>query len=476
MPVRKRMTRQLRENLTKLVGAIDPSIKVKHDWEKVEVFSANDEYRDAVATVLSQTPGIAKFSQVVNFPLGCCDDSCFDDILTHVKAVWGDRLSNKYFAVRVKRSGQHSFASTDVERMVGGGLLAQTGAAGVKLKKPDITVGLEIRKDQLFILEDTQQGLGGFPLGTQDAVLSLISGGFDSTVASYLSIRRGLKTHFLFFNLGGRAHEIGVKEVSHYIWQKYGSSHWVQFITVPFEPVVAEILTKVNNAEMGVVLKRMMLRAASQIAKEMGVDALVTGESVAQVSSQTLANLSIIDSVIDTLVIRPLVTSDKESIIDTARQIGTEQFAANMPEYCGVISVKPTTRAKQYKVQEQEANFDFSVLVSAIENKRCQPIATVMDDSLSSQIAVETFAIPQPGSVILDIRHPDEVEAQPLSVPGAEVDVMPFFKVQNGFNDLDASKTYLLYCDRGVMSQLHAELLIEGGATNVAVYRPEYSG
>lgn len=95
-----------------------------------------------------------------------------------------------------------------------------------------------------------------------------MSGGFDSTVASYLMLRRGLRTHFCFFNLGGRAHALGVKEVAHYLWERFASSHAVTFVTVPFEGVVAEILEQIEDSLMGVVLKRMMLRAAAAVAED----------------------------------------------------------------------------------------------------------------------------------------------------------------------------------------------------------------
>lgn len=130
-------------------------------------------------------------------------------------------------------------------------------------------------------------------------------------------------------------------EVAHYLWKKYGSSHRVLFISVPFEEVVGEILQKVDNSQMGVVLKRMMLRASTEIAERLHIDALVTGEAISQVSSQTLPNLSVIDSATDMLVLRPLIASHKQDIIDTAFQIGTAEFAKNMPEYCGVISRTP---------------------------------------------------------------------------------------------------------------------------------------
>lgn len=465
-PVRKRMTKQLRDNLRRMLRPLDEEIVVDRDWEKIEITGPDrPELVVQVADILSRTPGIANYSKVQHFALGD-----FDDILQKTLSVWRERLAGKTFVLRVKRSGTHQFSSHDVERQVGGGLLHQSEAAGVSLKQPDVIVRLEIRQQQLYVLEETAPGLGGFPLGTQDSVISLISGGFDSTVSSYLTMKRGLRTHFLFFNLGGRAHEVGVKEVAFYLWNKFSGSHRVRFITVPFDEVVGEILSNVHNSQMGVVLKRMMLRAGAQIAEEMEVQALVTGESVAQVSSQTLANLSVIDSVTSTLVLRPLVTFDKNDIIDLARKIGTEQFAASMPEYCGVISKKPTTRAKEDRVVNEEAKFDFTVLDKAIASRQVQTIDQVMDDE-GPLAEVEVFSELQPDTVVLDIRHPDEVDVRPLSVSG-DVQAMPFFTLQQRFGELDEGVRYLLYCDKGVMSRLHAELLVEQGFGNVAVYRP----
>ena len=144
-----------------------------------------------------------------------------------------------------------------------------------------------------------------------------------------------------------------MKEVALYLWMRYGSSHRVRFISVPFEAVVGEIISKVDNAQMGVVLKRMMLRAAGKLATELHLDALVTDEAVAQVSSQTLPNLAVIDSVSEKLVLRPLIMSEKQDIIDLARKIGTEEFSAAIPEYCGVISVNPTTKARLHRIDRE---------------------------------------------------------------------------------------------------------------------------
>ncbi|AOS96195.1 tRNA sulfurtransferase [Microbulbifer aggregans] len=467
-PVRKRMSKQLKDNLRILLHRVDDRIKVLKDWEKIEVIApdAVAHLSDRIEEVLAHTPGIANFARVQQFPLGD-----MHDVYEKTFSVWGDKLDGKTFCVRVKRSGKHDFQSLDVEQYVGGGLNKNTGATGVKLKNPDVTVKLEIRHDKLNVIEELHQGLGGFPLGTQDPVLSLVSGGFDSIVASYLTIKRGIRTHFLFFNLGGRQHELGVKEVSYYLWNRYGSSHRVRFVSVPFDEVVTEILTNVDDSHMGVILKRMMLRAATAIANELQVDALVTGEAIAQVSSQTLKNLSVIDSVTDTLVLRPLIVSDKSDIIRTAREIGTEEFAANMPEYCGVISVKPTTRAKRERVEEEESHFDFSVLDRAVNNRVIQNIDQVVEEVEGEVPDVEVVS--EPGeAVIIDIRHPDEEELDPLELENSQVEVIPFYRLNSAFSKLDPEKKYLLYCSRGVMSRLHASHLLDEGYRNVAVLRP----
>jgi thiamine biosynthesis protein ThiI len=260
-------------------------------------------------------------------------------------------------------------------------------------------------------------------------------------------------------------------EVAHYLWDKFGRSQRVLFVSVPFEEVLGEIIGKVDNAHMGVVLKRMMLRAATRIADQLEIDALVTGEAISQVSSQTLPNLAVIDAVTDKLVLRPLIASHKQDIIDTAERIGTAEFAKHMPEYCGVISVGPTTRAKPARVVYEEAQFDMGVLDRALEHARLVPIDRVIDE-LGEDIQVEEVCEAMAGQIVLDIRHPHAQQDQPLHVGGIEVQAVPFFALNSRFKALDATRQYLLYCDKGVMSRLHAHHLLSEGYANVRVYRP----
>ncbi|MGR6873912.1 tRNA uracil 4-sulfurtransferase ThiI [Pseudomonas sp. HK3] len=465
-PVRKRFIVQLRRNIKDTLKHFGVDSHVQGQWDSIEVIIQDDSLEMQTRTQLKRIPGIAKILSVKEHNF-----ETFEDIFAIAKDAYADSIKGKTFCVRIKRTGQHDFKSVDIERYVGGGLLQHCEAKSVSLKNPDYTVRMEIRKQRLHTISAIDAGMGGYPLGCQDGVLSLVSGGFDSNIASYLMARRGLQTHFLFFNLGGSAHEIGVKQVAHYLWETYAVSHGVKFVTVPFEGVVSEILQNVDNSQMGVILKRMMLRAGSHVAKELNIEALVTGESLSQVSSQTLRNLTVIDSVTDTLVLRPLIAMDKPDIIDLAREIGVYDFAASMPEYCGVISVKPTTRAKPEKIAEEENNFNFDVLDEAIANTRIERIQNVLKSS-EGITEVDLVQVPGANDLIIDIRHPQEEETAPLHLTNNQIEKIPFYQLTNKLDELPKDKTILLYCAKGTMSQLHAQQLKQNGLENVKVFKP----
>jgi thiamine biosynthesis protein ThiI len=466
--VRKRFCKLLNSNVRNVLRRFDDTVTVQLDWDKLNVNTSNDSDENIARLVdaMQCIPGIAHILQVTQHSF-----TDVHSIYETVAPLAADSIEGKTFCVRVKRAGNHDFTSNEVERYVGGGLNQYYPSLGVKLKKPDHTVKLEICNDDLFVIAARYEGIGGFPLPTQEDVLSLMSGGFDSGVSSYMMIKKGARTHYCFFNLGGAAHEIGVKQVSYYLWDRFSASHKVKFVTVPFEGVVGEILEKVENSQMGVILKRMMMRAAEQVAKKMKVEALVTGESLGQVSSQTLTNLGVIDKSIDTLILRPLTAYDKQDIINIADKIGTKPFAEVMPEYCGVISQKPTVKAVMSKIEAEEANFDFAVLEKALEDSVMMDIRDIANETKEVVSEVETVSEFGVNDIILDVRSPDEEDENPLEIDGVEVQHLPFYKLATKFGDFDQSKQYLFYCDRGVMSKLQALFLIEQGFSNIKVYR-----
>ncbi len=468
-PVRKRFTKILESNIKNVLRRVDEQVTTRMNWDNVEVNTKDNspENRERLVDALKSIPGVPMFLEVQQTPF-----TDLHDIFEKTLAVHAKTIENKSFCVRVKRTGTHEFNSLKIEQYVGGGLNQAVDSARVQLRKPEVTIRLEVKNNDLFIVTQRHQGLGGFPIATQEDVLSLMSGGFDSGVASYQMIKKGSRTHYCFFNLGGSAHEVGVKQVSYYLWNKFGASHRVKFFAVDFEPVVAEILEKVENGQMGVVLKRMMMRAAAKVAEKAKIQALVTGESLGQVSSQTLTNLNVINRVTDTLILRPLAAYDKQDIIDIARDIGTEDFAKTIPEYCGVISKKPTVKAVLSKVEAEEDNFDFTILDKVVAETRVLDIRDIGKETEEEVRAVEQVEHIAENAVVLDIRSPEEEDENPLEIDGVDVKHIPFYKLATQFGDLDMSKEYLLYCDHGVMSKLQALYLHDNGFNNVKVYRP----
>lgn len=459
---KRQMLSQLLMNLQKISKDISNEIVLKKFFDKIELITPL-EFSSVLKEKLLQTPGIDQVLEAIQIN----EMDSLDKIKVEVNKYMSNEIIDKTFVIRAKRVGTQDFKSIDIEQTVGGYMLAHNKTKGVDLRNAEVTIKLELEHNKLNIITQKHQGLGGFPLGSQGEILSLMSGGFDSTVASYLSIKRGLKTHFIFFNLGGIAHEIGVKQVSWYLWNKFASSHRVSFITIPFEDVVGQIFKDISPSYMGVMLKRLMIIAAQKVAKDMKIDALMTGESVAQVSSQTLRNLSLIDSASDILILRPLAMMSKPDIIEIATKIGTKKFAEAMPEYCGVISQHPVTAGSFDRVEKEAKNFDYTILEEAIKNAKIKNIDEVLDDVCEIGTLEVVNSVGE-NEIIVDIRQSSEI----LKASG-EVLKIPFYDLKKEFKKLDISKTYLLYCDKGVLSQLHGQYLKdEGKYTNIKVFRP----
>ena len=460
---KRQMIAQVYNNLNNMLSKISSDIKIKKFFDKVEVVCPI-EVVALVRQRLLDTPGIQQILEAIQF------DQMYtlDEIKVKVNEVCSHEIQGKTFVVRAKRTGTQEFKSTQIEQTVGGYMLAMNDTKGVNLKNPEVTINIELEHHQLNIITYKHMGMGGFPLGTQGTILSLMSGGFDSTVASYLTMKRGIKTHFIFFNLGGIAHEIGVKQVAYYLWNKFGSSHRVSFISIPFDDVVTEIFKSVSEPYMGVMLKRLMLKASEKVADSMGIDALVTGESVAQVSSQTLRNLALIDQVTNKLVLRPLAMMSKPDIIDIAYKIGTSRFAEAMPEYCGVISKNPVTHGSYERMEKEAKYFDYSILDEAVKKSVFVNVDEI-DQDVSEIGQMEIVSDLSNGDyTVIDIRQSDDcIKTQ------VETIKIPFYKLRSEFKKLPQDKTYLFYCDKGILSQLHAQFLRDNeNYTNIKVYRP----
>lgn len=476
-PVRKRFIKILSSNIRQSLNTFGLESAVVTAWDNLLVRAKCDpSYYPAFLQILRQVPGIQSVLVIKSIPWVSFED-CFAQLLP----LYRERLAGKRFCVRVKRKGKHDFTSIDLERYLGGGLNQHIESARVDLRNPEEVVHVEVDEDVVQFVEASYSGVGGFPIGTQDEVLSLISGGYDSAVSSYQMIRRGCKVHYLFFNLGGNEHLSHVKQITRKVWQGYSASHNVRFINVDFYPIMLNISNYVADGYTGVVLKRMFYRVATKIAQRMGIDGLVTGEALGQVSSQTLKNLRIIEQVSDRVLLRPLIGIDKEEIIKQARQIGTATLSAQVTEFCGIMGKKPTIAADAERLAEEEAKLDLDKLVE-------DAVASMVVDDLRSmckeqaQIVEETkidfVQVLEDNDVVIDVR--DQATVEQLRDAGtypkfdAPVLNIPFFNLAEEFDSLDPRKRYVLYCSKGLLSKIQAVNLIEAGHSNVAVVSKDY--
>ena len=482
-PVRKRAIMMLKNNIKKHFYYNDITVNISWNWDvinlehnkKIENSQQEIALNIQIVNILKKIAWIAHFMEVVTFSLEDCisQDEIFDTIFQKTKEIHLKTIKWKSFVVRIRRTGLHAFTSTDIERYVWGGLLKFWENTSVNLHNPDITIRFEIRNNIFHVIKKSIKWVDGYPIGFQDKVVSLISGGFDSGVATYSMMKRGCQVDYLFFNLWGSAHELWVKQVSHYLWKNFSIPHKkARFITVNFEGVIEQLLTKVNHKFRWILLKRFMLKVASMVA-ENNYYALVKWDSLGQVSSQTLKNMHVIDKASDCLVLRPLIADNKQEIIDISRKIWTYHFACNMPEYCGVISDKPSTWAKLEDILFEEKNIEDSVLTDAYMNRKIEKVAEMLEKDFEQKSEIETVYEIAENEVLIDIR---EENSQSTSIKGvnlAQKDILkiPFHKINSDFPKLDQNKIYLFYCDKWVLSELHWLYLKENWFENIKIYR-----
>ena len=225
--------------------------------------------------------------------------------------------------MRCRRSDKRfSLTSAEVERRLGAAIVRRTGWP-VHLERPDLTVQVVIQTDGCYLLTRMAQGRGGLPVGTSGRVVVLLSGGIDSPVAAYLAMKRGARALFVHFHSAPFTGDAAVRKVRELVALLGRFQGPGRLAVVPFAPF-QEAVAAACPARLRVVLyRRMMLRVAARLARRWRCPALVTGEALNQVASQTLSNLASIDRVAHLPVLRPLVGLDKEEIVRLAEAVGT---------------------------------------------------------------------------------------------------------------------------------------------------------
>jgi len=271
------------------------------------------------------------------------------------------------FAVRVRRVDKSfPLTSRDLERMVGQRVAAATGAP-VDLDAPNILLSFRVYQDCIYQVGPKVQGVGGLPVGVTGKVLALISGGIDSPVAAWLMMKRGCFVDFVHFHAFPSNNEAVAEKVPKLVERLVvPQGVTCRLFLVPYHTFqLALLMSKVPSKLELVLFRRFMVKVANRIAKEHGHKAIVTGDNLSQVASQTLENLSVLDNASDLPIFRPLLTYDKREIIALARQIGTYELSIQpYKDCCSLIARHPETKAKLHEVLEAESTLPIEQLIS----------------------------------------------------------------------------------------------------------------
>jgi len=256
------------------------------------------------------------------------------DLSRLVATHFAPTVTGHTFAVRPTRIGSHDWSSQDLA-VAAGTLLVEAGGT-VDLTRPEVMVRVRVVRDLAYLTLAVEKGVGGLPAGTQGRALAMFSGGIDSPVAAYLIAHRGVALDYLHFSLGcGQAdHAAGI---AHLLTERYGAGTDPLLHVIDLEPAIDAIQTRVPARERQMALKGLMYRSAEGVARaHRDIRAIVNGESLGQVSTQTLDNVATLDRVIDMPMLRPLIGLDKTTIIDKARQIGTLEVSSRTRETCDI--------------------------------------------------------------------------------------------------------------------------------------------
>ncbi|GAB6946721.1 tRNA 4-thiouridine(8) synthase ThiI [Vulcanisaeta sp. JCM 16161] len=440
---RSRMERLLMHNILSGLRGIGISARVTRSQGRLFVEVPDDRVKESVE-LISRVFGVKSLSPVRVYVF-----KELNDIVNAAVKEWSDLIRGRRFAVRVHRVGSHNFTSIDVAKAVGAAL--KPFSAGVDLERPDIELFIEIRGDKAYLFTEVINGPGGLPLGSEGRLLALISGGFDSPVAAWFMMRRGSYVDALFCSLAYPIDVINFLRVSHALFSRWSIGYDPRLFIIDCSPLINEFRTRVNPHMWSVLFKRVLYEVASRIAKTMGALGLVTGESLGQVSSQTLHNLMAIEHGIDMPIYRPLIGLDKDDIVDYARRIGTYEESMRTEEFCAIFSEKPRTRVTIEELNNEFNKLDQGLinnLLSSVVTLRASAASKVIDELMLGTSNVEIDHVPE-DAVVIDLRSRDEYET--WHYPGAiNVDIN---KLVSTVESMGRDRVYVLYCSRGLSSR-----------------------
>jgi thiamine biosynthesis protein ThiI len=327
---------------------------------RIELELGDDTPWDEVRARLVRVFGIANFSHANRGPHD------FDRLATAILQDLGDRQTESFRVSATRADKRLPFTSPQVEREVGG-LIKVAKGWRVDLEHPALTIHLEMLPDGAFYFFGKEPGAGGLPTGTGGRVACLLSGGIDSPVAAYRMMRRGcsvLLIHFHSYPILSRASQEKVREIAALLTRYQLRS---RLLLVPFGDLQQQVVLSVAPEMRVVIYRRLLLRIAERLARKAHARALVTGDVIGQVASQTLDNMIAIAQATDLEILRPLVGMDKDEITAQAERIGTYPISIIPDQDCCTLFTPrhPVTRVRLVDVERAEQALPVDEMVAS---------------------------------------------------------------------------------------------------------------
>ena len=445
--IRAKFLRKLRGNIESALNKAGVEFTITMKWSRIFV-EINDSHKGLEA--LQRVFGVSSLSPVEHIAEPTMES------MEAAISKYKEMVAGKKFCVRVKRYQVPGFKSFELERGLGGILYPHS--AGVDLTEPEVKVEVAMTKEGVFFSSQRLAGPGGLPLGVEGKALCLISGGFDSAVAAYLMMKRGVACDFLFCNLAGGSYERSVLGVTKGLVSNWSYGYKPKIHILDFAPVIKNIKSTVRGGYAQLILKRAMYKAANAVAANSeDCIGLITGEAVGQVSSQTLKNLGAINDASELIVFRPLVSFDKEEIIRLSRKIGTYDLCAPIKEYCSIESRKPVTGSNPQKAKKEQDRLDLALIDKSVEQAKVLNIWDLDSRILSEEYCSISTIIK--GAVVLDCRTRAEYEE--WHYPGSLH--LEYETLVKAYSKFDKAKSYVLYCPWGLQTAVIAEKMQDSG-------------
>jgi thiamine biosynthesis protein ThiI len=326
----------------------------------------NGEDHDVIVERLKAIFGIQSFSLATK-----CESEISKIKEQALQAIKSLSQPNDTFKVTAKRADkQFPLNTNELNYQIGSHVLINTEDLTVDVKNPTINLRVEVRSEATYLTCYDYKGAGGLPVGSGGKAMLLLSGGIDSPVAGYLSLKRGVALEVIHFFSPPYTSERAKQKVIDLTKELTAFGGKIKLHIIPFTAIQEKIQAQVPENYTMTSTRRMMLKIADELREKQQILALITGESLGQVASQTLESMVAINDVTSTPIIRPLITMDKEEIIDIAKKIGTHEISIRPYEDCCTIftPASPKTKPKLEKVSRFESYVDFDELVTDAVN------------------------------------------------------------------------------------------------------------